>query len=186
MYVSMFSMAAQQSRRKVHNLTGLITQGVLTLAAESAMLSREKPAHNSCPPFPKCKLRIKNWLNLRRPSHSALRLYSRTCHVLNVWSAGDVVRAPCGVMHGKTSPVFHTNVGVLEGLPKWVTEIVITKGGSQVMDFLQTNTFSCSSRNTSSLLTGLDGSKRVRLWVFCKPIHFPVRSCRNTSSLLTT
>eukprot|EP00983_Pelagomonas_calceolata_P060986 1146614-Pelagomonas_calceolata.AAC.3 len=31
--------------------------------------------------------------------------------------AGDVVRAPCGVMHGKTSPVFHTNVGVLEGLP---------------------------------------------------------------------
>ncbi|GIL76406.1 hypothetical protein Vretimale_5962 [Volvox reticuliferus] len=30
---------------------------------------------------------------------------------------GDVVRAPCGVMHGKTSPVFHTNVGVLEGLP---------------------------------------------------------------------
>ncbi len=32
--------------------------------------------------------------------------------------AGDVVRAPCGVMHGKTSPVFHTNVGLLEGLPK--------------------------------------------------------------------
>lgn len=32
--------------------------------------------------------------------------------------AGDVVRAPCGVMHGKTSPVFHKNVGVLEGLDK--------------------------------------------------------------------
>eukprot|EP00878_Enallax_costatus_P005266 GHUV01005533.1.p1 GENE.GHUV01005533.1~~GHUV01005533.1.p1 ORF type:complete len:242 (+),score=53.92 GHUV01005533.1:80-805(+) len=29
---------------------------------------------------------------------------------------GDVVRAPCGVMHGKTSPVFHTNEGILEGL----------------------------------------------------------------------
>lgn len=23
-------------------------------------------------------------------------------------------------MHGKTSPVFHTNIGLLEGLPKWV------------------------------------------------------------------
>ncbi|KXZ41937.1 hypothetical protein GPECTOR_239g567 [Gonium pectorale] len=30
---------------------------------------------------------------------------------------GDVVRAPSGVMHGKTSPVYHTNVGILEGLP---------------------------------------------------------------------
>lgn len=30
---------------------------------------------------------------------------------------GDVVRAPCGVMHGKTSLVYHTNEGVLEGLP---------------------------------------------------------------------
>ncbi|KAG2493771.1 hypothetical protein HYH03_007992 [Edaphochlamys debaryana] len=30
---------------------------------------------------------------------------------------GDVVRAPSGVMHGKTSPVFHTNEGLLEGLP---------------------------------------------------------------------
>lgn len=29
---------------------------------------------------------------------------------------GKVVRAPCGVMHGKTSPVFHTNTGLLEGL----------------------------------------------------------------------
>lgn len=29
---------------------------------------------------------------------------------------GNVVRAPCGVMHGKTSPVFHTDVGLLEGL----------------------------------------------------------------------
>jgi len=29
---------------------------------------------------------------------------------------GDVVRAPCGLMHGKTSPVFHTNVGILEGM----------------------------------------------------------------------
>ena len=29
---------------------------------------------------------------------------------------GNVVRAPCGVMHGKTSPVFHTNTGLLEGL----------------------------------------------------------------------
>jgi anthranilate/para-aminobenzoate synthase component II len=32
--------------------------------------------------------------------------------------AGDVVRAPCGVMHGKTSPVFHTDKGVLQGLEK--------------------------------------------------------------------
>lgn len=32
--------------------------------------------------------------------------------------AGDVVRAPSGVMHGKTSPVFHTNTGLLEGLDK--------------------------------------------------------------------
>jgi hypothetical protein len=31
---------------------------------------------------------------------------------------GDVVRAPSGVMHGKTSPVHHTNVGILEGLEK--------------------------------------------------------------------
>jgi anthranilate/para-aminobenzoate synthase component II len=31
---------------------------------------------------------------------------------------GDVVRAPCGVMHGKTSPVFHTDKGVLQGLEK--------------------------------------------------------------------
>ncbi|CAG9467032.1 unnamed protein product [Pedinophyceae sp. YPF-701] len=30
---------------------------------------------------------------------------------------GKVVRAPCGVMHGKVSPVTHTNVGLLEGLP---------------------------------------------------------------------
>ena len=29
---------------------------------------------------------------------------------------GDVVRAPSGVMHGKTSPVWHTNTGLLEGL----------------------------------------------------------------------
>lgn len=29
---------------------------------------------------------------------------------------GDVVRAPTGVMHGKTSPVFHTDVGILNGL----------------------------------------------------------------------
>jgi len=30
---------------------------------------------------------------------------------------GDIVRAPSGVMHGKTSPVFHSNTGLLEGLP---------------------------------------------------------------------
>lgn len=35
-------------------------------------------------------------------------------------TSGDVVRAPSGVMHGKTSPVFHTNIGLLEGLDKWV------------------------------------------------------------------
>ncbi|GAB4817321.1 hypothetical protein N2152v2_004367 [Parachlorella kessleri] len=29
---------------------------------------------------------------------------------------GQVVRAPCGVMHGKTSLVWHTNVGLVEGL----------------------------------------------------------------------
>ena len=29
---------------------------------------------------------------------------------------GKVVRAPSGVMHGKSSPVFHTNTGLLEGL----------------------------------------------------------------------
>jgi hypothetical protein len=33
-------------------------------------------------------------------------------------TTGDVVRAPTGVMHGKTSPVFHTNAGILEGLEK--------------------------------------------------------------------
>ena len=32
--------------------------------------------------------------------------------------AGDVVRAPTGLMHGKTSPVYHTNIGVLEGMEK--------------------------------------------------------------------
>ena len=31
---------------------------------------------------------------------------------------GDVIRAPSGLMHGKTSPVFHTNVGILEGMDK--------------------------------------------------------------------
>lgn len=30
---------------------------------------------------------------------------------------GDVVRAPRGVMHGKTSPVTHSGVGLLKGLP---------------------------------------------------------------------
>ena len=30
---------------------------------------------------------------------------------------GDVVRAPGGVMHGKTSPVTHSGVGLLKGLP---------------------------------------------------------------------
>jgi len=29
---------------------------------------------------------------------------------------GAVIRAPCGVMHGKSSPVHHDNVGVLQGL----------------------------------------------------------------------
>lgn len=27
---------------------------------------------------------------------------------------GNIIRAPCGVMHGKTSDVFHTNTGLLE------------------------------------------------------------------------
>jgi len=30
---------------------------------------------------------------------------------------GDVIRAPGGVMHGKASPVHHTGVGLLAGLP---------------------------------------------------------------------
>eukprot|EP00898_Chlorokybus_atmophyticus_P004527 jgi/Chlat1/5075/Chrsp33S05066 len=30
---------------------------------------------------------------------------------------GQIVRAPTGLMHGKTSPVFHNNVGILEGMP---------------------------------------------------------------------
>eukprot|EP00873_Tetraselmis_striata_P045249 jgi/Tetstr1/465513/TSEL_010182.t1 len=30
---------------------------------------------------------------------------------------GDIIRAPCGVMHGKSSLVTHTGVGLLEGLP---------------------------------------------------------------------
>eukprot|EP00955_Chlamydomonas_euryale_P043266 352544-Chlamydomonas_euryale.AAC.13 len=29
---------------------------------------------------------------------------------------GDVIRAPCGLMHGKTSPVLHSNVGILENM----------------------------------------------------------------------
>ncbi|UPQ96834.1 beta subunit of anthranilate synthase [Chloropicon primus] len=29
---------------------------------------------------------------------------------------GNVIRAKCGVMHGKTSPVFHNDTGVLKGL----------------------------------------------------------------------
>ena len=29
---------------------------------------------------------------------------------------GAVIRAPCGVMHGKVSPVFHDDTGVLKGL----------------------------------------------------------------------
>lgn len=27
---------------------------------------------------------------------------------------GRIIRAPCGVMHGKTSDVYHTNTGLLE------------------------------------------------------------------------
>lgn len=30
----------------------------------------------------------------------------------------DVIRAPSGVMHGKTSAVFHSGVGILEGVEK--------------------------------------------------------------------
>lgn len=30
---------------------------------------------------------------------------------------GSIVRAPCGVMHGKTSLVYHTGVGLLEVPP---------------------------------------------------------------------
>lgn len=30
---------------------------------------------------------------------------------------GNVIRAPSGVMHGKASPVWHTNVGLVAGLP---------------------------------------------------------------------
>eukprot|EP01025_Chloroclados_australasicus_P012099 TRINITY_DN15517_c0_g1_i1.p8 TRINITY_DN15517_c0_g1~~TRINITY_DN15517_c0_g1_i1.p8 ORF type:complete len:113 (-),score=9.84 TRINITY_DN15517_c0_g1_i1:908-1246(-) len=29
---------------------------------------------------------------------------------------GQIIRAPCGVMHGKTSKVQHTDVGILKGL----------------------------------------------------------------------
>lgn len=29
---------------------------------------------------------------------------------------GKIIRAPSGVMHGKTSPVFHTDIGLLKGL----------------------------------------------------------------------
>ena len=29
---------------------------------------------------------------------------------------GDVIRAPSGLMHGKTSSVFHTSIGILEGM----------------------------------------------------------------------
>jgi hypothetical protein len=59
----------------------------------------------------------------QQPSHSCISaaqvnlspagLTGRFCS-----PAGDVVRAPSGVMHGKTSPVFHTNEGLLEGLDK--------------------------------------------------------------------
>lgn len=31
---------------------------------------------------------------------------------------GRIIRSPTGVMHGKTSPVHHTNEGLLKGLPK--------------------------------------------------------------------
>jgi len=31
--------------------------------------------------------------------------------------SGSVIRAPCGVMHGKTSPVFHNGEGLFAGLP---------------------------------------------------------------------
>lgn len=31
---------------------------------------------------------------------------------------GRIIRSPTGVMHGKTSPVHHTNEGLLRGLPK--------------------------------------------------------------------
>ena len=32
--------------------------------------------------------------------------------------AGNITRAKCGVMHGKTSPVFHTDTGILKGLSR--------------------------------------------------------------------
>lgn len=39
----------------------------------------------------------------------------------SVLLAGDIIRAPTGLMHGKTSLVHHTNVGVLEGMDKCVS-----------------------------------------------------------------
>lgn len=41
---------------------------------------------------------------------------ARPLHFFPQVFGGHVVRAPTGVMHGKTSPVFHTNQGLLEGL----------------------------------------------------------------------
>lgn len=54
---------------------------------------------------------------LRAPwNHSAeLPPAPRPPRLLQVFG-GDVVRAPSGVMHGKTSPVWHSNVGLMEGL----------------------------------------------------------------------
>lgn len=31
---------------------------------------------------------------------------------------GNIIRAKCGVMHGKTSPVFHKDIGILKGLSR--------------------------------------------------------------------
>ena len=51
-----------------------------------------------------------------------LRISSNTSFKL--CNAGNIVRAPNGVMHGKTSPVFHNDTdssyGLLAGLPRFV------------------------------------------------------------------
>lgn len=51
-------------------------------------------------------------------SHASLALRSLNQNHSKHTKTGKVVRAPCGVMHGKTSPVHHTGVGLLEGLEK--------------------------------------------------------------------
>lgn len=38
--------------------------------------------------------------------------------LLSQGTEGNIIRAPCGVMHGKSSEIYHNGEGLLKDLPK--------------------------------------------------------------------